>query len=208
MCARFGRMVASVGPAVTSAATACVVRSRDAAARTACASPCRCVRPSGACRRRSGTAMTGTWWLATQPASGAAIRIASPMLAGRRVATQHSGRPPSNLTQLPIRERAPHELLDVERVRRPGQGGRASGDQMSDERPWRAGRRILAIPSQPGEVARSQVGRYSAPQGQRGFREYGVPKTAASVAEGSSLRTTTSIASPDRSTRVKSRYRP
>ena len=87
VCARFGRMVASVDPAVTSAATACVVRSRDVAARTACASPRRCVRPSGARRRRSGTATTGTWSLATQPASGAAIRIASPMLAGRRVAT-------------------------------------------------------------------------------------------------------------------------
>ena len=102
MCARFGRMVASVDPAVTSAATACVVRSRDVAARTACASPCRCVRPSGACRRRSGTAMTGTWRLATQPASGATIRIASPTLAGRRAAAERSGISTLNRTHLAI----------------------------------------------------------------------------------------------------------
>jgi DNA integrity scanning protein DisA with diadenylate cyclase activity len=38
-------------------------------------------------------------------------------------------------------------------------------------------------------------------QGQRGFREYGVPNTAASVAEGFSLRTTTSSARTSRSTR-------
>ena len=56
--------------------------------------------------------------------------------------------------------------------------------------------------------APSRVGRVAHPQGQGGFREYGVPNTAASVAEGFSLRTTTSSASPDRCTRVKSRYRP
>jgi 3'-5' exoribonuclease len=38
------------------------------------------------------------------------------MLAGRRVAAQHSGMPPLNLTQLAIGERVQHELLVVERV--------------------------------------------------------------------------------------------
>ena len=229
MCARFGRMVASVDPAVTSAATACVVRSRDVAARTACASPRRCVRPSGGRRRRSGTATTGTWRLATQQASGAAIRIASPMLAGRRVAAQHSrmrrwisrdspsgsasftsgsawsrwkpqdnGDPFALLTLgkcLGI-DRRRADLVESARMRRQRQAALASGPSH------------LPSPRRPGRSSPDPRGRDASAQGQGGFREYGVPKTAASVADGSSLRTTTSIASPERSTRVKSRYRP
>ena len=69
-------------------------------------------------------------------------------------------------------------------------------------------RRLAAAGRHLGGVGPSRAGETPSSQGQWGFREYGVPKTAASAAEGSSLRTTTSIASPDRSTRVKSRYRP
>lgn len=42
-------------------------------------------------------------------------------------------------------------------------------------------------------------------QGQGGLSEYGVPKTAARLSDGSSVRMTTSNASPSRSTLVKSR---
>ena len=229
MCARFGRMVASVGPAVTSAATACVVRSRDVAARTACASPRRCVRPSGARRRRSGTATTGTWRLATQPASGAAIRIASPMLAGRRVAAPHSGMRPLKLSRnSPSGSASSTSCSSSNGWKRPratatpscSTPGNASGSigvapiQSSQRecarrcRPRASGSGDRAGRPEDRQAEDPSRRRAAPAQGQGGFREYGVPNTAASVADGSSLRTTTSIASPDRSTRVKSRYRP
>jgi hypothetical protein len=42
---------------------------------------------------------------------------------GDCVATQHSGRPPSNLTQLAVKERVQHELLDLTPMRRPRGNG-------------------------------------------------------------------------------------
>src|SRR5688572_9431450 len=71
---------------------------------------------SGTRRRRSRNATPSTWSLASQPASGTTMWVASPMLARRRAATHHWDMPPLNLTQLAIGERVQHELLVVERL--------------------------------------------------------------------------------------------
>lgn len=57
--------------------------------------------------------MTGTWRLATQPASGAAIRIASRCSPVDGWLHGNSGIPPLNLTQVAVEERVQHELLVV-----------------------------------------------------------------------------------------------
>src|SRR5215218_2703868 len=85
--ARFGRMVASGDLAATSEATAFVVQPRDKlhARRVSILSRTRVVRVPSI----QEYATTRTWSLASRPASGTTMLVASSTLAGRRVPAHH-----------------------------------------------------------------------------------------------------------------------